>query len=96
MSYDIWIPALHRRPDRSLGVTARTLGCANESMDQALSAAERWALPAGWVWARAKGDWWYLSTQWKGNLLVNLQIKPEVINEEVDSNELAVKQAAFH
>lgn len=57
VSYDTRIPALHGGPDRSLGVAARTLGCANESMDQALSAAERWALPAGCVWARAKGDW---------------------------------------
>lgn len=42
------------------------------------------------------GNWWYLSTQWKGNLLVDLQIKAEVVDEEVDSNELAVKQVTFH
>jgi len=34
------------------------------------------------------GDWWYLSTGWKGNLLVNLQIKAEVIHEEVNGNDL--------
>ena len=96
MSYDVQIPSLHRGADRSLGVAAQTLVCANEPMDQALPAAERWALPAGRVWAGAKGGWWYLSTRWKGNLLVDLQIEAEVVDEEVDGNELAVKQASFH
>lgn len=77
-------------------MAAQTLVCANKSMDEALSPARRWALSAGRVWARAKGDWWCLSTWWKGNLLVDLQIKVEVVNEEVDGNELAVKQVAFH
>lgn len=88
-------PALHRGAD-SLGAAAQTLVCANKSMGWALYPAERWALSAGWVWARAKGNWWYLSMQWKGNLLVNLQIKAEVVDEEVDGNDPAVKQVAFH
>lgn len=33
---------------------------------------------------------------WKGCLLVDLQIKAEVIDEEVDGNELVVKELAFH
>lgn len=47
VSYDVQVPALHKDVERSLGVAAQTLACADESMDQALSAAERWALPAG-------------------------------------------------
>lgn len=33
---------------------------------------------------------------WKGCLLVDLQIKAEVIDEEVDGNQLVVKELAFH
>lgn len=43
-----------------------------------------------------KGDWWYPSTRWKGNLLVNLQIKVEVVDKEVDGDELSAKQATSH
>lgn len=38
----------------------------------------------------------FLSTWWKKNLPVHLQVKAEVINKEVDDDDLFVQNAAFY
>lgn len=83
--------ALQRGADRSLGLAAQTLVCTNEPMVQAVFflPAERSVICTG-------RDWWYPSTRWKGNLLVNLQIEVEVVDKEVDGDELSTKQATSH
>lgn len=39
---------------------------------------------------------WFLSTWWKKNLHVHLQVKAEVVDEEVDDDELFVQNVAFY
>lgn len=70
-------------------MAAQALVCANESMGQALSPAQRWALPTGWENRGA-------SVPGGRNLLVDLQIKVEVVDEEVHGNELAVEQEGLN